>query len=348
MLAAESGTRVTDTDGQVLAAVWRGDRRLDVGHWPLPVMGADDALVRVRGCGVCGSDVHIVDGDLTEFVPPRVLGHEPLGVIEAVGSAVRQFRPGDEVTWEPSLPCRSCLYCREGEDGLCVQRIPMLGGFAERTVVPQRALCSVPAGLPAGTGVLAEPLSCALYAHDRGRIRVGDQVAVIGAGTIGLLLTMLAQRAGASLVVVSDPNPRKRQIAAEVGADVVIDPATTSLPDCIRDLTDGRGVHVAFEAVGAPATVIDTLAALRPGGTAVLVGLPPVAAAANVPLFDLLRRDVTIEAVWLRRFTFQRAVALLRELPVHRLVSHRVPLEQIAAAFELLRSGEAVKVVVEP
>ncbi len=140
-------------------------------EWPLPEMGTDEVLVRVSCCGVCGSDLHIVDGGVPGFVPPRVLGHEPLGVIEAAGSAVTSFGPGDEVSWEPSLPCRACFYCRLGEDGLCEQRVPILGGFAERTVVPQRALYYVPRGLPDQAGVLAEPLSCALYAHDRGRLR---------------------------------------------------------------------------------------------------------------------------------------------------------------------------------
>jgi L-iditol 2-dehydrogenase len=333
---------------EVRAAVWHGDRRLVIESWPLPEMGAHDALVRVRGCGVCGSDLHIVDGDLTEFVPPRVLGHEPLGVIEAVGEGVTTFRPGDPVTWEPSLPCGSCFFCHEGEDGLCEQRIPILGSFAERTVVPQRALYHVPAELADGLGVLAEPLSCALYAHDRGQVRVGDRVAVIGAGTIGLLLTMLARRAGASLVVVSEPNPRKREIATDVGAHITIDPTTDSLLDRTRRLTGGRGVDVAFEAVGAASAVLDTLAVLRPGGRAVLVGLTSPLTSATVQLFDLLRRDITVEAVWLRRFTFQRAVALLPELPLGGLVSHTVPLDRIEDAFDLLRTGRAVKVVVRP
>lgn len=334
--------------GEVLAAVWRGERQLAVESWPLPQMGQGDALVRVQGCGVCGSDVHIVDGDLAEFVPPRVLGHEPLGVIEQAGSAVSGFRPGDRVLWEPSLPCRACFYCHEGEDGLCEQRVPIPGGFAERTVVPQRALYHVPGELADGLGVLAEPLSCALYAHDRGHLSVGDRVAVIGAGTIGLLLTMLARRAGASTILVCDPNPRKREIAAAVGADVVVDPGAASLLEQGRRLTGGRGVEVAFEAVGSPSTVLDTLAVVRPGGTAVLVGLCSPAASASLQPFGLLRRDITIEAVWLRRFTFQRAVALLPQLPVAALLSHCVPLARIGHAFDLLRSGEAVKVVVQP
>jgi L-iditol 2-dehydrogenase len=339
---------VADVAGVTKAAVWRGPGQLVVQDWPLPELHDDEVLVRVSCCGVCGSDLHIVDGGVPEFVPPRVLGHEVLGVIEAIGRAITGFAPGDEVSWEPSLPCRACFYCHEGEDGLCEQRVPILGGFAKRTVVPQRALYHVPPGLPDRAGVLAEPLSCALYAHDRGRLKVGDQVAVIGAGTIGLLLVMLARRSGASLVVVSDPNPRKRELALQVGADVAVDPGTEPAVERIRRLCGGRGAEVAFEAVGTAATCLDTLAAVRSGGTAVLVGISPPAATAPVPLFDVLRRDLTIEAVWLRRFTFQRAVALLPQLPVDRLLSHSVSLARIAEGFDLLRSGKAVKVVVEP
>jgi L-iditol 2-dehydrogenase len=168
-----------------------------------------------------------------------------------------------------------------------------------------------------------------------------------GTGTIGLLLVMLARRAGASLVIVSDPNPRKRELALEVGADIAVDPGTERAAERIRQLCGGRGADVAFEAVGTTATCLETLAAVRFGGTAVLVGISSPTAEAPVPLFDVLRRDLTIEAVWLRRFTFQRAVALLPHLPVDRLLSHSVSLARISEGLELLRSGKAVKVVVE-
>lgn len=332
----------------VRAAVWRGAGQIAIEDWRLPPIGPTDALVRVRRCGLCGSDLHVLDGDVPEFVPPRVLGHEPLGVIEAVGGAVADYEPGDTVTWEPSLPCGSCFYCREGEDGLCEQRVPIVGAFSERTVVPERALYRLPAELPASHGVLTEPLSCALYAHDRAGVHPGDRVAVIGAGTIGLLLIMLARRAGAEQILVSDPNPRKRALAQELGADVVIDPHVERVEKATRHATGGRGVEVAFEAVGAPAAVADALAAPRPGGRVALVGLSSPSASATVPLLGLLRRDLTVHAVWMRKFTFQRAVALLSALPLGKIVSHTVALDEIAEAFALLRSGEAVKVVVEP
>jgi L-iditol 2-dehydrogenase len=332
----------------VRAAVWRGAGQIAIEDWSLPQIGPTDALVRVRRCGVCGSDLHVLDGDMAEFVPPRVLGHEPLGMIESVGEAVADFEPGDAVTWEPSLPCGSCFYCRNGEDGLCEKRVRILGAFAERTVVPARALYRLPPDLPASHGVLAEPLSCALYAHDRGEVHPGDSVAVIGAGTIGLLLVALARRAGAEQILVSDPNPRKRALAQELGADLVIDPHVEQLEEATRRVTSGRGVEVSFEAVGTPSAVADALAVPRPGGRVALVGLSSPSALATVPLLSLLRRDLTVHAVWMRKFTFQRAVELLPALPLEKIVTHTVALDEIGEAFALLRSGEAVKVVVEP
>lgn len=351
-MSSPAGPRVsTRAEGEVRsvrAAVWRGPGQIAVEDWVLPSVGPTDVLVRLERCGLCGSDVHIVDGDLPSFVPPRVLGHEPLGVIESVGEAVTDFQPGDPVTWEPSLPCGSCFYCREAEDGLCERRVPIVGAFAECTVVPVQALYRIPSGLPVGQGVLAEPVSCALYAHDRGEVHAGDHVAVIGAGTIGLLLVALARRAGAAHILVSDPNPRKRAIAEAIGADAVIDPRVESVADAAKRATHGRGVEVAFEAVGAPSAVVDALAAPRAGGRVALVGLSSATASATIGLQSLMVRDLTVHAVWMRKYTFQRAVELLPLLPLEQIVSHTVPLESIRDAFDLLRSGEAVKVVVEP
>ncbi len=340
--------RQTPAAGTARAAVWRGPGRIAIEDWPLPEPSPTDAVVRVRRCGLCGSDLHIVDGDLPSLVPPRVLGHEPFGVVESVGDAVADFEPGEAVTWEPSLPCGSCFACRTGEDGLCERRVQIVGAFAERTVVPARALHRIPPDLSADRAVLAEPLSCALYAHERGEVRPGDSVAVIGAGTIGLLLVALARHAGASWILVSDPNPRKQALARAVGADVVIDPRTSSVAEVARDATAGRGVDVAFEAVGAPPAVADALLVPRAGGRVALVGLSGPSAAVTMPLLSVLQRDLTIHAVWLRKFSFQRAVALLPLLPLDGIVTHAVPLEQIGDAFALLRAGEAVKAVVEP
>ena len=196
------------------AAVWRGERRLELVDWELPPLGALDVLVKVSACGVCGSDLHVLDGGFPGLMPPVVLGHEPFGTVARLGRSVSRLSEGDVVTWEPKYTCGYCFHCRNGEDAyLCENLVRISGLFADYTVVPRRALYPCPPGCDQNALMLAEPLSCALYAFDRAAVRVDESVAIVGAGAIGLLLLMLARRAGARRVIVSDPNPTKRRAA---------------------------------------------------------------------------------------------------------------------------------------
>jgi L-iditol 2-dehydrogenase len=331
------------------AAIWHGAGRLEVGPWELPPLGSLDVLVDVAACGLCGSDLHVLDGGFPGLMPPVVLGHEPAGTIAAVGSGVTSFAAGDAVTWEPNVPCGRCVQCRAGQEvNLCEARVRVSGSFAEQTIVPLQALHRQPEGCKRDAVALAEPLSCALYAFDRADMRLGQSVAIVGAGTIGLLLLMLVRRAGATRVVVSDPNPAKREVALRLGADVAVDPLSEGFEEATTRLTGGRGFDVAFEAVGLPRTVEDTIRVVCPGGHAVLVGASRPGDAASIDLVSLQRRDLTISACWLRKHTFQRAVSLLPVLPVAELVTHEVRLDDVAEAVRLLRDGAAIKVVVVP
>lgn len=330
------------------AAVWLGEDRLELREMELPPVGDADVAIRIEGCGLCGSDLHVLQGEAPGFVPPRILGHEPAGVVTEVGSSVHNLEPDDRVTWEPSLPCGGCFYCRDGEDGLCERRVVSPGAFADCTIVPAKAVHRLSSGTSPTSAVLAEPLACALHALDRSRFRIGDHVAIAGAGTIGCLIAMLVRRGGAKSITVSDPNPRKRALVSSLGADEAIDPNEVDFRDAVVNRTDGRGADVAFEAVGAPASVEGAMRVVRPGGSVALVGLSPPAAVIELPLLDLQMRDLTLSAVWMRKFTFQRAVALLDKLPLERLVTHTVPLADIHRGIELLRDGEATKVMVAP
>jgi L-iditol 2-dehydrogenase len=331
------------------AAVWRGDGELVLADWELPPLGEDDLLVKVSACGVCGSDLHVLDGGFPGIQPPLVLGHESFGTVAALGTAVSGITEGDVVTWEPKYTCRQCFYCREGEDAnLCENLSRISGSFADYTLVPQRAVHLCPAGCDPNALMLAEPLSCALYAFDRAAVRVDESVAIVGAGTIGLLLLMLARRAGARRVIVSDPNPTKRDLALQLGADEVLDPRTVSIGEAVRACTARRGADAAFEAVGLSDTVTDTMDAVRAGGRVALVGVMRAEDAATLNLPSLQQRDLTILACWVRRHTFQRAVQLLSVLPVTDLVTHHVSLDHVSDALRLLREGEGVKVAVVP
>lgn len=331
------------------AAVWRGEDRLEISEWDLPPLGPLEVLVKVSACGLCGSDLHVLDGGFPGLAPPVVLGHEPAGTIAAFGSGVTSFAEGDAVTWEPNVTCGRCFACRDGQDAnLCEQRARVSGSFADYTVVPIRALHRQPEGCEQHAIVMAEPLSCALYAFDRGQARVDHSVAIIGAGTIGLLLLMLVRRAGARAVMVSDPNPAKREIARRLGADVTVDPTSEGFEGTTWRLTNGRGFDVAFEAVGMPRTIEDTIGVVRAGGHAVLVGASRPNDVASIDLVSVQSRDLTISACGLRKHTFQRALTLLSILPVAELVTHEVPLEDVSEAVRLLRHGAATKVVVVP
>jgi L-iditol 2-dehydrogenase len=195
---------------------------------------------------------------------------------------------------------------------------------------------------------LAEPLSCCLHTIDRAGIRPGDHVAVVGAGTIGLMLLQLARRAGATRVLVSEPSAAKRDVAQRLGADVVVDPLHDDLQAAAREMCGGRGVDVALEAVGARQTVIDAIALPRRGGTVVLMGV--ASPATEVPLrpFDLFERELTIKSAYIREFEFQRTLQLLPLLELHSLITDRFPLSSAVDAVANVKSGHGIKTVVAP
>ena len=195
---------------------------------------------------------------------------------------------------------------------------------------------------------LAEPLSCCLHTINRAGIQPGDHVAVVGGGTIGLMLLQLARRAGATRVLVSEPSPAKREMAQRLGADVVVDPLHEDLQAAAHDMCGGRGVDVALEAVGARQTVIDAIALPRRGGTVVLMGV--AAPTTEVPLrpFDMFERELTIRGAYIREFEFQRTVELLPLLELQSLITDRFPLASAVEAVANVKSGHGIKTVVEP
>src|SRR5579859_2437316 len=188
-----------------LSAVWHGTGDLRLEQRPLPTMGPGDVVVDIVGCGVCATDLHLLDGTISLYAPPKVLGHEVGGVVRAAGEAVTHVAPGDAVALDTSIPCNTCYYCREGRPFMCPNRVSVANGFAEVNVVPASVVYKLPAGLAPETGALAEPLSCAMHAVERGEIRPADRVAIVGAGALGLLVLVVARLSGATEVVVSDP-----------------------------------------------------------------------------------------------------------------------------------------------
>jgi L-iditol 2-dehydrogenase len=336
----------TDLPVKTLSAVWYGIGDLRLEERPLPALGATDVMVDVAACGVCATDLHLLDGSISLYQPPRVLGHEVGGVVRAIGTAVRHVRPGDAVALDTNLPCHTCFHCREGRPFMCPNRLGVAAGFSEHNVVPASVVYKLPPGVPPSVGALAEPLSCAIHAVERGDLRPADSVAVIGAGALGLLVLTVARLRGATHLLVSDPDPARRDVARRMGATRVVDPSTEDLASAVQDVTEGRGVDCAFEAVGMQATIEQAFQLPRQGGTLVQVSVPPTSARPVLPAYDLFARELTIRGSYIRTTEFGRAVDLLGTLDLAPLISRRFPLSQIQDAIQAARSRQGIRILV--
>jgi L-iditol 2-dehydrogenase len=307
------------------AAVWTGGNDFPVQESAVPEPGPGQVLVRVAVCGVCMTDVHTVEGKLAPSPPPRVLGHEWGGVIEAVGPGVSGLEPGTRVAGAGS------------------------GGYGEQIVAATERVFPIPQGAALDETVFVEPLACCIAAVESARLPVGGTALVTGAGPMGLLTLLLARRGGAARVIVSEPSAHRRAVARELAAAVTIDPLHESLADAVAELTRGRGVDAALETAGHPAPLGDCLDAVADGGTVVMVGVNPATARLELPLYRFHRRNLTLRGSYGAHGTgdFRAAVNWLGELHLAPIISHRFPLAQVGAAFDLARTGSALKVIVE-
>jgi L-iditol 2-dehydrogenase len=340
--------RAQEVPTSTLSAIWYGTGDLRLEERPLPPLGPSDVLVEVVACGVCATDLHLLDGSIGLYGPPKVLGHEVGGVVRIVGAAVTHVRPGDAVALDTSVPCNTCFYCREARPFNCQNRVSVAAGFSTHNVVPASVVHRLPAGVPVELGALAEPLSCAIHAVGRGEIKPADTVAIVGAGALGLLVLAVARLSGATQVVVSDLDASRRALATRLGATRTVDPAREDLLDVVREFTDGRGVDCAFEAVGIEATIEQAFELPRSGGTLVQVSVPPQTARPRLPAYQLFARELTIRGSFVRTTEFRRAVELLATLDLAPLITQRFPLRQIDAAIHAARDRQGIRVLVGP
>jgi 2-desacetyl-2-hydroxyethyl bacteriochlorophyllide A dehydrogenase len=329
-------------------AMWRGVDDMRLERQALAEPTGRDVLIRVAACGICATDLHLLDGSIPLYTPPRVLGHEMSGTVVAVGPDVHAIQVGAAVAIDPNMSCGACFYCQEALPYMCPRRVSMIGGFAGYLRVPEPTVYPLPAGIPVEYGAIAEPLSCCLRATERAGLRAGGTVAIVGSGTIGLLLLQLAKRSGAALVAVSEPDAERRSLALKLGADLAIDPMSEDPRERLVKETRGVGVDVAFEAVGAVVTAQTAISLPRRSGTVVLVGVPPGTAELSLKSYELFERELTIRTSFIRAFEFRRAVELLSVLDVEPLLGTRFPLEQVHDAFAAAAGRRGVKTLVTP
>jgi L-iditol 2-dehydrogenase len=332
----------------VKAAIHVGPGRVRVEERPVPPIGAGELLLRVRGCGLCGSDLAKLRA---AGRPPAVLGHEVVGEVAAIGDGETAFGLGDRVVVAHHVPCFTCHYCRRGSASMCrafKQSNLDPGGFAEYVRVPRDnvryATFRVPAGVPDAVASFTEPLGCCLRAVRRAALAPGDTVVVVGLGAIGSLLVQLVVRAGAR-AVGTDLLASRRALSRMLGAVAAVEP--DGVLDAVRAASDGRGADCAVLTVGAPAIVRRAFAWVRDGGA---VHLFVGEGEGSLPLGELYHRELTLTA------TYSSSPADLAEafglitsgaIRVAELTSHRVPLEGLEEAAHLLERREALKVYVD-
>lgn len=348
---------MTDGDAATMkAAVFHGpDRGLTVEEVSTPEPAGDEALVRVAACGVCHTDLHYLDHGTPTFKdPPLVLGHEVSGTVAGVGPEVEGAAPGTRVLLPAVVACGRCDACRTGRGNICrdsrMLGNHMDGGYAEYLTVPAGAVFELPEEIPLVEGsIIADALTTPYHAVvHRGRVTPGDEVVVVGCGGIGLNVVQTAAALGARVTAL-DVVDEKLDWARRLGAVHVLDPAAHDRPDrAVRELTGG-GADVAFEAVGEAETQELALGALRTGGRLVLVGYSPETMGLNAGRV-MFRELEVVGSLGCRPVDYPRVIELVRQgrLEVEELVTHRFPLEEIHAAFDVLRAGETVRSVVTP
>ncbi len=339
----------------VRALVIEAPYRCRVADVSEPAPGPGEVVIKVRACGVCGSDLHKYRGEIpVEY--PVIPGHEISGVVVRVGEGVEELREGDWVAVDPNIACHSCSYCREGLVHFCEKwraiGVHLPGGYAEYVKAPASNVYKLPSGLDFEAAAFAEPLACCLHGHDILGIKQGGEVAVFGLGPIGLLHVQLAKLSGSSLVVGVDLVEKKLRLAERLGADVVVNAAEEDSVRAVLEVTRGRGVGYVIEATGVPKVVEQCLRVLAPKGRLLVFGVCPQGAKIELEPFLVFRKELTILGSFINPHTTSRALRLLASgrVRVKELISHKLRLGDVEDFFKrmIAHDPEVVKGVVVP
>ena len=334
--------------------------QLGLAEFPDPQPAAGEVLVRVRACGICGSDIHGWDGSTGRRRPPLIMGHEAAGEIAAVGPQVEGWKTGERVTFDSTISCGQCAYCRAGQVNLCDHRRVLgvapaeyrqHGAFAEYVVLPARILYRLPAGLSFAHAAMVEPVSIAIHAVQRVRLAPADTAVVVGSGLIGLFVVQALRWAGAKRIIAVDLEPKRLALARELGATDTLQSDACDVPAEIARLTGGTGANLAFEVVGITPTLQLALACLRRGGSAVLVG--NLAPRTDFPLQAVVTRELSLFGSCASAGEYPLCLDLIARgvIRVEPMISAVAPLAEGAEWFRRLSArdgGHYMKVILQP
>ena len=326
---------------------------------PVPEIGADEILLKMKSTAICGTDMRILTGQKTRGVRyPSTIGHEICGVIEKVGANVTGYEAGEHVAVANVIPCHHCAMCLTGHENACMERqaigYEFDGGFEEYLRIPKVCIESqnvikLPKSIPFEEGSLIEPLACCLHGQKNAGVRMNDVVLIEGAGPIGLIHLLLARIAGARKVIVSEPNEYRRTKAKELGAEVVLDPMKEKLEEAVARETEGLGADVVILCIGVPAIVNQAFQLCRRNGTVMLfAGFPEKSTSEIVPnLIHYSEIHVTGSTAYTRQ-DYREAANLVKSkrIDLSGIITHRFKIEEFQEAYELAKSGAGLKICI--
>ena len=319
------------------SAVFYGKHDLRVEEHEMPKVGPKDVLIQVKACGVCGTDVHIYEGDkgAAEVTPPTILGHEFSGVIAEVGSEVTNYKAGDRVCIDPNCYCGACEPCRNGVVHYCEHMIgygtTVNGGFAEYCAVNERQVYKLGDNTSFEQGAMTEPVACCLHGMDMCEIRPGHQVVVIGGGMRGLLMLQLSRRAGAAKVALLEPVESKREVGKKLGADICIDPIHEDVKARLKEV-GMTWVNTVIECVGRPSTIEQAIDIAGNKAVVMMFGLTKPDETISVKPFEIFRKELVLKASYINPYTQKRALDLIDSgrLDVSSMVYEVADLDELA------------------
>ncbi|PID57174.1 galactitol-1-phosphate 5-dehydrogenase [candidate division KSB3 bacterium] len=326
---------------------------------PEPEIAAHEVLIQVKACGICGSDVHGMDGSSGRRIPPIIMGHEASGIIVKKGRDVQHFSEGDRVTFDSTIYCGRCVYCRQGRMNLCDNRkvfgvspgtYRRHGAFAEYVAVPEHILYQLPESLAFPHAAMVEPVSIAVHAVELTPIALDDTAVVVGAGMIGIFVIQALRAAGCGKVIAVDIDQNKLDFALTLGADIGLRGDLVDVQAEVFQATQGRGAQVALEVVGNAVAMNTAISSLRKGGHVTAVGnLAPTAA---FPLQFVVTRQIAVQGSCASCGEYPACLNMIADgkINVEALISTLAPLSEGAAWFDRLYRNEAglMKVILEP
>jgi len=340
------------------AALLYGVRDLRVEHIDRPKVGPGEVLVSVKAATTCGTDIKIFQRGYVEGVIhyPTIFGHEWAGVAAEVGENASWPRKGMRIRAGNSAPCLRCKMCQKGNYNLCEDMIWLWGAYAEYVKVPARMVTlnmqEIPSHLSYEEAALTEPLACVLHGIEKARVKLGDTVAIIGAGPIGLLHLVTAKKIGAEKVIITDLVDERLQRAEQLGADETVNVKEEKPVDKVRQLTEGYGADVVIEAIGLPATWEQALRMVRKGGTVLEFGGCPPGTEIKVRTELLHYGEVTVLGTFhTTPGHFKKALNLISSgtIPVKPLITRRMKLDKMRDAFEILTTSKSdLKIAIIP